>query len=91
MMYKVNYSGHFKKAYKLCRRRGLPINELDNVITLLAHDGKLPPEYRPHLLSGRYAGTWECHVGSDWLLLWQQNDTELTLLMIDTGTHSDVF
>lgn len=23
--------------------------------------------------------------------LWKQNDTELTLLLLDTGTHSDVF
>lgn len=27
----------------------------------------------------------------DWLLIWDQNDEELTLLFIDTGSHSDVF
>lgn len=28
---------------------------------------------------------------TDWLLLWQQDDKELVLLFLDTGTHSDLF
>jgi mRNA interferase YafQ len=35
--------------------------------------------------------TWECHIEPDWLLVWEQNDTRLTLLMLDTGTHADIF
>ena len=26
-----------------------------------------------------------------WLLVWLQNNNELTLLLTDTGTHSDLF
>ena len=37
------------------------------------------------------AWLWEAHIESDWLLIWEQNDTELTLLMLTTGTHSDLF
>ena len=33
----------------------------------------------------------ECHIKSDWLLIWQQNDTELVLIMTDTGTHADLY
>lgn len=33
----------------------------------------------------------QCHIGADWLMIWEQNDTELTLLMLSTGTHSDLF
>ena len=33
----------------------------------------------------------ECHIQPDWLLVWLQNDNELTLLLTDTGTHSDLF
>ena len=36
-------------------------------------------------------GIWECHIQSDWLLLWQQLDDELVMLMTRTGTHSDIF
>ena len=27
----------------------------------------------------------------DWLMTWEQNDRELTLLFLKTGTHSDLF
>lgn len=33
----------------------------------------------------------ECHIQSDWLFVWGQNDTELTLLLTGTGSHSDLF
>ena len=36
-------------------------------------------------------GTVPSNLRPDWLLIWDQNDTELTLLLIDTGTHSDLF
>lgn len=91
MKYTIHYSGRFKKSYKLCKRRGLNIDNFEQVVRLLAATGKLPAKYQPHILSGKYAGIWECHIEPSWLLLWKQNDTELTLLLLDTGTHSDVF
>ncbi|MDR1120171.1 MAG: type II toxin-antitoxin system YafQ family toxin, partial [Dysgonamonadaceae bacterium] len=27
----------------------------------------------------------------DWLMVWEQNDTELILLFLNTGTHADLF
>ena len=91
MKYTIHYSGRFKKSYKLCKRRGLNIDNFEQVVRLLAATGKLPAKYQPHILSGKYAGIWECHIEPNWLLLWKQNNTELTLLLLDTGTHSDVF
>ena len=60
-------------------------------IRQLERDGMLPQTYRPHKLSGQYAGSWECHLKGDWLLVWEQNDTEFTLLFTGSGTHSDLF
>ena len=91
MTYQIQYSNRFKKALKQCAKRGVDIEKLREVIKLLETTGTLPPKYRPHKLSGRYENTWECHIESDWLLVWQQNDTELILLLIDTGTHADLF
>lgn len=73
------------------RKRGLDIECLKNVINILQETGSLPSKYKPHKLKGNYSGCWECHIQPDWLLIWQQNDTELRLILIDTGTHSDVF
>ena len=70
---------------------GINMDLLKKAICILESEGKLPQEYRPHKLSGNYSGCWECHLKGDWLLVWEQNDTELTLLFTGTGTHSDLF
>ncbi len=91
MNYDVVTTKRFDKALKRCVKRGLEMSKLTTAIGILAREGSLPAIYRPHKLSGKYKGKWECHIESDWLLVWDQNDTELTLLFIDTGTHSDLF
>ena len=65
------------------------MSELQTVIKLLSETGTLPGKYRPHILHGKLEGVWECHIKSDWLLLWNQNDDELILEALATGTHSE--
>ena len=79
------------KDLKRCEKRGYDMRLIKEVITLLAETGTLPATYRPHKLSGDYVGCWECHIKPDWLLLWEQYDTELVLLLTSTGSHSDIF
>lgn len=67
------------------------MDKFKEVVNLLVEGGSLPAQYKPHKLTGNYRGAWECHIQSDWLLVWEQNDNELCLLLIDTGTHSDLF
>ena len=67
------------------------MNLLQEVITILAQTGTLPARYKAHKLSGERTGEWECQIKPDWLLVWEQNDTDLILLMLNTGTHSDIF
>jgi mRNA interferase YafQ len=64
---------------------------LKEVIDILSKKGELPKKYRAHKLSGNYKNCWECHIKPDWLLIWQQNDSEFVLLFMETGTHSDLF
>lgn len=90
-MYSIEYTGSFLKQAKQCKKRGYDMTLLEKTIEFLADTGKLPPAYKPHKLSGKYTGCWECHIKPDWLLIWQQNDTVLTLLFLNTGTHSDLF
>ncbi len=90
-MYKLGTTRRFDKALKLCQKRGYPIWKLQKAISLLVENGNLPSEYKPHLLHGNHEGEWEAHIEPDWLLIWEQNDIELTLLMLTTGTHSDLF
>lgn len=90
-MYAVRYSSRFKKDLKRCERRGLDIDCLFDVISQLQEKGDLHMKYHAHRLTGNRQGQWECHIQPDWLLVWEQNDTELTLLFLQTGTHSDLF
>ena len=91
MAYTVNISSRFKKQFRLCMKRGLNMTLINEAMHILATTGTLPAQYRPHKLSGNLQGIWECHIQPDWLMTWQQNDTELTLLFLQTGTHSDLF
>lgn len=90
-MYSLQYINKFEKSLKLCQKRGLNIELLRTLLEILVSTGKVPAKHKSHKLSGNYAGLWECHIKPDWLLIRKQNDKELILLMIDTGSHSDLF
>ena len=91
MTYRIKATKRFQKDVKRCVKRGLPMEKFKRVIKLIEETGKLPSEYRPHKLTGQYAGSWECHIMPDWLLVWEQYDDELVLVMTNTGSHSDLF
>ena len=90
-MYTIRMTKTFRRDVERCHKRGYNMELLKTAIRLLEADGALPKEYRPHKLSGNHEGTWECHLKGDWLMLWEQNDTELTLLFTGTGSHADLF
>jgi len=46
-------------------------------------------KYRDHALKGNYIGRRECHISSDWLLIYRVDGNELYLDR--TGTHADLF
>lgn len=88
-MRKLLIRKRFDKDIKLSEKRGKKIERLHKVVDQLQHDEPLAPKHRPHRLGGDWAGFWECHVEPDWLLIYQLTDCELVL--IRTGTHSDLF
>lgn len=57
-VYSIEYSWQFKKSLKLCKKRGYSLEPLQHAIAILSEKGTLPPEYKPHILSGKYAGIW---------------------------------
>lgn len=91
MPYRISYTNRFKKDVKRCFKRGLKMEKLQAVIDILSSEGSLPASYKPHPLSGNHANQWECHLTPDWLMIWEQNDKELSLLFLQTGSHSDLF
>jgi len=91
MMYQVVTSKRFPKDLKRCAKRGLNMRLIFEAVHQLEMTGTLPMQYRPHKLTADKRGLWECHIQPDWLMIWEQNDEMLTLLFLQTGTHSDLF
>lgn len=92
-MLKIEFTGQFKRDYKLAVKRGCDPQELTLVITLLASQQPLPEKYRDHALenSRSYKNVRECHIKPDWLLIYKVYADRLVLELIRTGTHSDLF
>lgn len=92
-MLKAKFTAQFKKDYKLAIKRGLNPSKLEEVVDLLRAEEKLPPSYHDHALvnSRNYKGMRECHIDPDWLLVYKVYKETLTLRLIRTGTHSDLF
>ncbi len=90
-MYTVKFTTAYKKSYKLMKKRGLDLTLLDNVVEELRQGNPLDEKYKDHILKGVYAGFHECHIKPDWLLIYLIEDDILTLTLVNTGTHSDLF
>ena len=93
-IYAIDITNKFRKSVKRCYSRNLDLELLENVIYTLAQGKSLDPKHFPHPLKGfkprPNEKVMECHIQPDWLLIWTQNETELILLLVNTGKHSDL-
>ena len=93
-MYEIKYTTVFKKEIKLMVKQGKDIKKLKDIIIKLANLEELEPKYRNHALqnSKKFKNCNELHIEPDWLLIYQYiNDNTLVLLLVETGSHSDLF
>ena len=73
------------------KKQGKDLALLQKVIDDLLAEKILDEKYRDHALAGNYVGFRECHVQSDWLLIYAVDQGHLILTASRTGTHSDLF
>ena len=83
-MLKPEFTGQFKRDYKLAVKRGCNPKKLEEVITLLCNEQPLPEAYRDHALtnSRNYKDMRECHIEPDWLLVYKVVRETLILKLI---------
>lgn len=91
MKYKLIVSNRFVKSLKAAKKRGVDISLMNPVIEKLLNGIPLEQKFRDHPLRGKWEGFRECHIRPDWLLVYLIENDILTLTLIDTGTHSDLF
>ncbi len=93
MKYNIEITSLFKKEYKKMKRRNKDMSKLQTVINSLANGEVLDKKYKDHALNNdkRYIDCRECHIEPNWLLVYKYHDKKLLLLLVETGTHSDLF
>ena len=91
--YSVDYTSEFKKAYKKIKKQGKNIDKLKKIIEMIACGEELELKYREHKLldNKKFKDYRECHIEPDWLLIYRIDNDNLILLLVDTGSHSELF
>jgi len=84
-------TNQFKKDVKRADKRGEDLPKLRTVMELLIEGGQLPPEYKDHPLRGNFAGSRDCHIEPDWVLIYTLAENGAHVYFERTGTHSDLF
>ena len=90
-MYKIKFTGQFKKELKLAKKQGKDINKLFKIVDILAQKKVLDIKYKDHALISNYKGFRECRIEPDWLLIYKYYDEILVLSLSRLGSHSELF
>ena len=88
-MKKVSQTRQFSRDVKRMRKRGKDLQNLQEVVKLLAEGIPLPSTYRDYPLTGPWQPSRDCHIETDWILIYTTDKESLRLER--TGTHSDLF
>jgi mRNA interferase YafQ len=88
-MRRLKTTKRFERDLRRVKKRGKQLDKLWFVVERLSKDQPLEARHRAHSLSGQWESFRECHIEPDWLLIWRE--TEEALVLVRTGTHSDLF
>ncbi len=85
------YTRQFSKDWERLSRSGrYDMRQLkEAMLLLIANDGPLGPEWLDHPLKGAWADHRECHIGGDFLLIYQIDGNHLNF--VRAGTHAELF
>ena len=89
MMVTPVYTKQFARDIKRSQRRGKNPEKFKIIARTLLAGEPLDAIHRDHRLVGNYAGRRECHLESDWLLIYKIEESRLVFERI--GTHADLF
>ena len=85
----IVYTTQFKRDYKRIKKQNKELNKLRVLLEKLVSGEKLEPKYKDHQLVGEFKGYRDCHIESDWLLIYKK--TGDALILERTGSHSELF
>lgn len=88
-MFTPVYTRQFEKDIKRMQRRGKNSEKIKTTIRSLIAGENLDSIHRDHKLVGNWQGRRECHIESDWLLIYKIEEEQVVFER--TGSHSDLF
>jgi mRNA interferase YafQ len=88
-MYTPVYTGQFEKDLRRAQRRGKDLEKFKIIARALLAGQALDPIHRDHKLIGNHVGRRDCHIESDWLLIYKIDKP--WLIFERMGSHSDLF
>ena len=88
-MKQLQQTTKFEKDLARMKRRGADVRILQQVVLDLLQGDPLAVKHRDHTLNGNWSAHRECHLSSDWLLIYRTTPDAVRLER--TGTHSDLF
>ena len=89
--YSIILTGKFRKHLKNLKKQNKDLKLLENIISTLAKGEKLPSKNKGHKLVNNYEGVRECHITPDWLLIYEIVEDKLLLILLASGSHSELF
>ena len=88
-MYTPVYTKQFSKDVRRCQRRGKDLDKFKLLARTLLSGQNPDAIHRDHKLTGNMIGRRDCHIESDWVLIYRIDGHNLVFER--TGTHSDLF
>ena len=82
-------TSQFKEDFKRIKKQGKDLSKLKEVVSAMANSELREERHRDHALSGNWAGSRDCHIEPDWILIYRIDEDYLFLER--TGSHSDLF
>ena len=83
------YTKQFERDTKRMGKRGKNLEKLKIIICSIVGEEALDAIHRDHELIGNWKGLRECHIESDWLLIYVLDSDRVVFER--TGTHADLF
>ena len=88
-MFVAAYTKQFARDVKKAQKRGKDLDKFKIIARTLLRGEPLDEIHRDHKLVGNFSGRKECHLESDWLLIYKVTDDQIIFERM--GSHSDLF
>ena len=92
MIYNIQPSPRFEKKFKKLVKKNLEIqNKIGKFFSLLAIDPKYPSLKSHQINHPDYGKVWSSWLHDDLRVIWQYDGDKIIILLLDIGSHDEVY